>query len=200
MVYMTRQPQSPEPPRRRDAVATRRAILQSALEGFTEHGYDGIGVRDVAQNAGVSAMLVNRYFGSKEGLFTEAVDVAFTPRTVVPESSSAIAHDLAEALVARTAPDADSLDPFLLMLRSVGNPRAAEIVSTAISNHAGAALSSMLTGDDADERAMLAHSLIAGLWLMRRLLSLPSLAEADPAELTCRLESALDAILRPPQA
>ena len=36
-------------------------------------GYDGAGVREIAEGAGVTAMLVNRYFGSKEQLFAEVV-------------------------------------------------------------------------------------------------------------------------------
>ena len=66
--------------RRRDAAATRQAILDAAFAAFTRFGYDGVGVRDIAQSAGVTAMLINRYFGSKEQLFAEAVDVAFEPR------------------------------------------------------------------------------------------------------------------------
>jgi AcrR family transcriptional regulator len=50
-------------PRARNAAATRQAILQSALVAFTQHGYDGVGVREIARAAGVTAMLVNRYFG-----------------------------------------------------------------------------------------------------------------------------------------
>jgi AcrR family transcriptional regulator len=33
---------------------------------FSHHGYDGIGVREIAQTAGVTGVLVNRYFGSKQ--------------------------------------------------------------------------------------------------------------------------------------
>jgi AcrR family transcriptional regulator len=55
------------------AVATRAAILASAREVFARAGYDGAGVREIAAGAGVTAMLVNRYFGSKERLFAEAI-------------------------------------------------------------------------------------------------------------------------------
>ena len=63
-------------PRPRNAAATRAAILQSAIEHFAGAGYDGAGVRQIAKDAGVTAMLVNRYFGSKEQLFAEAVEAA----------------------------------------------------------------------------------------------------------------------------
>ncbi|HEV7965751.1 MAG TPA: helix-turn-helix domain-containing protein, partial [Actinoplanes sp.] len=59
------------PARPRNAAATRAAILASARRNFARAGYDGVGVREIAGGAGVTAMLVNRYFGSKEQLFAE---------------------------------------------------------------------------------------------------------------------------------
>jgi len=94
-------------PRRRDSAATRAAILRAAIDAFTRSGYDGAGVREIASAAGVTAMLVNRYFGSKEQLFAEAVDVAFAPRTVVGRDPATVSADIAGTLAARTAPAAD---------------------------------------------------------------------------------------------
>ena len=64
---------SGRPVRPRNAAATRAAILNSARQAFARAGYDGVGVREIAEGAGVTAMLVNRYFGSKERLFAEVV-------------------------------------------------------------------------------------------------------------------------------
>ncbi|MDI9949258.1 TetR family transcriptional regulator [Rhodococcus sp. IEGM 1305] len=190
--------QSSTPPKRvRNAAATREAILHSAVIAFTRHGYDGVGVREIAQSAGVTAMLVNRYFGSKEQLFTEAVDTAFAPRTVLSDNPATLAGDVAARLVDRTAPESEHLDPFLLMLRSASNPRAAEIVRAGVERHAGRYLSELLGGPDADERAMLAHSVIAGFWLMRKMLGSTALVLADPVELTHRLEALLVVALSP---
>src|SRR3984893_18627710 len=84
-----------DPPKRpRNAVATREAILQSALVAFSRHGYDGIGVREIAQTAGVTAVLVNRYFGSKEGLFAAAVEIAFADRSLFEGDPSMLAQGL----------------------------------------------------------------------------------------------------------
>src|SRR5260370_4279013 len=60
-----------QPVRRRDAGATREAILASARLAFIRWGYDGAGVREIAEGAGVTAMLVNRYFGSRKRLFSD---------------------------------------------------------------------------------------------------------------------------------
>ncbi|MFD0592133.1 hypothetical protein ACFQZ4_05845 [Catellatospora coxensis] len=67
-------------------------------------------------------MLVNRYFGSKEQLFAEAVDRSFAAPTVVGADPAALPAQLAAALVARTDPASEPLNPYLLMLRSAGNP------------------------------------------------------------------------------
>lgn len=72
--------------RPRNAAATRDAILQSAIRHFARAGYDGVGVREIAADAGVTAMLVNRYFGSKEKLFAEAVETSFTAPVFIAEA------------------------------------------------------------------------------------------------------------------
>ena len=46
-----------QPVRRRDAGATKEAILASARLAFIRSGYDGAGVREIAEGAGVTAML-----------------------------------------------------------------------------------------------------------------------------------------------
>jgi AcrR family transcriptional regulator len=181
--------------RTRNAAATKDAILHAAVTAFTQHGYDGVGVREIAQAAGVTAMLVNRYFGSKEKLFAEAVDTAFAPRTVVADDPATLSATTAETLVARTAPDADHLDPFQLMLRSVASPRAAEIVRAGIERHVGAHLAARVPGPHNTARADLALALIAGVWLMRTVIGTDALREAEPAMLTDRLRAMLDAAI-----
>jgi AcrR family transcriptional regulator len=55
--------------RRRGREASTAAILEAAEELFYEHGYDGVTVRDIAEQAGVSHALVHQYAGSKTDLF-----------------------------------------------------------------------------------------------------------------------------------
>ncbi|WP_371785757.1 TetR/AcrR family transcriptional regulator [Streptosporangium subroseum] len=184
--------------RRRDAAATREAILRSAVAAFTRSGYDGVGVREIAQGAGVTAMLVNRYFGSKEQLFAEAVDVAFAPRTVVTgDDVRTLSRDAARMLVARTAPEADQLGPFLLMLRSASNPRAVEIIRASTERHVGRHLTDLLPGAGAGERAELLLSLIAGVWMMRKVIGTTALAGADPTLLSGRIEALFRLLVEP---
>ncbi|MEV0231657.1 TetR family transcriptional regulator [Nonomuraea sp. NPDC050786] len=189
---------TPGPPkRRRDASATRQAILSAAVAAFTRYGYDGVGVRDIAQSAGVTAMLINRYFGSKEQLFAEAVDAAFAPRTVIAGTGAALAGETARTLVARTAPEAEELGPFLLMLRSAANPRAAQIMREAITRHAGRHLNEELSGAGAGIRAELMLSLQAGVWLLRSVLGTPALSEGPPEDLAQHIEALFQVLVTP---
>ncbi|MFJ3672454.1 TetR family transcriptional regulator [Streptomyces sp. NPDC090106] len=184
--------------RPRNAAATREAILGSAVNAFTRLGYDGAGVRAIAEDAGVTAMMVNRCFGSKEKLFAEVVDASFAPHTVVSDQLATLSRDIAKALVERTGPGADELSPFLLTLRSAANARSAETARQGIERHVESHLAGLMTGARTRERAALALSLILGVWLMRSIIGNTALVEADPDDLTRRLEDLLARLLDEP--
>ncbi|MGW6441745.1 TetR/AcrR family transcriptional regulator [Lentzea sp. NPDC055074] len=179
----------------RDAAATRAAILRAGVEAFTRFGFDGVGVREIAQAAGVSAMLVNRYFGSKEGLFTEVVEVSMTDRTVLGGDPATLARDIAAALVRRTAPAADDLSPFLLMLRSAANPRAAEILRENIERHVEAHLYEVAPDTRGTDRAAVVLSVIAGFWLLRKVIGSSALNGTDEETLEATLRRLFAALL-----
>ena len=82
-----------------------------------------------------------------------------------------------------------SVDGFLLMLRSVANPRAAHILRDAIANRFEQHLTTLLPGPAARERAALFLSVIAGVQLMREVLGSEALAEAEQDVLTTQLET-----------
>ncbi|CDQ42346.1 MULTISPECIES: TetR/AcrR family transcriptional regulator [Mycolicibacterium] len=186
-------------PRRRDAAATREAILASAIRHFARAGYDGVGVREIAGDAGVTAMLVNRYFGSKEQLFIEAVDVSFAPGVFITEDSQSLTRDAATILVSRSASDANEVAPFLIMLRSASNPRATEIVREAIERHVGRRLSSRLPEPGARLRSDVMLSVISGVLLMRRVVGAGAMnRRTAPDQLATLLEAVFDAIVETP--
>ncbi|WP_123666297.1 TetR/AcrR family transcriptional regulator [Actinocorallia herbida] len=185
-----------QPGRRRNAAATREAILDAAVVEFTEQGYARAGVRQIAERAGVTAMMINRYFGQKEGLFAEAVDRSFAPPTVVGDDRRDLARDIARRLAARTAPGAERLDPFLLMLRSAADPEAAAILRRGVETHVGARLTGLLDGPDAEVRAELMLALAAGTWLLRSVVGTGALADADADLLADLLADMLEPVGR----
>jgi AcrR family transcriptional regulator len=185
-----------QPSRRRDAAATREAILAAAVVEFTENGYAGAGVRQIAERAGVTAMMINRYFGSKQNLFAEAVDRSFGPPTVVGTERSGLTRTIAHALAENTAPGTERLDPFLLTLRSASDPEAADIVRRGIEAHAGARLAGLIGGSEAELRAQLGLALTAGTWLLRAVVGTRALAGADNARLAELLAAMLEPVTR----
>jgi|SRR5271155_902345 len=194
--------QAATPARRRNSVATRIAILASARLAFVRAGYDGVGVREIAGGAGVTAMMVNRYFGSKEQLFAEVVaHIMGAPGILTDEivkrspDLTTFGRDVTAALLARTAPNAAPLDGFLVMLRSASNTRAAAIWREQIERHYQKKLSALLPGDAAPARAALLLSLIAGVQLMRQIIGLSALAAADPVSLAELLQRVLQLLV-----
>ncbi len=51
-----------------DDLTTRARIRDAAIVRFSERGFDGTSLRQIAQDAGVSPALILHHFGSKEGL------------------------------------------------------------------------------------------------------------------------------------
>ncbi len=178
--------QQTPPKKRRDAIATRQAILASARQAFARLGYDGAGVREIAAGAGVTAMLVNRYFGSKEGLFAEVLAESMATTTVVlPEmlKRPVSGEGIAAVLVGITQTDAVPLEGFQIMLRSASSARAAEIAREQIEKHHQKTIATALRGTSAPQRAAILLALIAGFQVMRQMICLSALAEAKPKEL-----------------
>jgi TetR/AcrR family transcriptional regulator len=56
---------------------TRRAILDAALDRFSERSFDGASTRAIAELAGVTQPLLNYHFAGKEELWRAAVDDLF---------------------------------------------------------------------------------------------------------------------------
>ena len=61
-------------PRRRDAAASRRAILDAAETAFAARGYDGASMGAIARGAGVSSALPAYFFGGKDGLYRAVLE------------------------------------------------------------------------------------------------------------------------------
>jgi AcrR family transcriptional regulator len=63
--------------RRRDAAATRQALLAAGTELFAERGYDGVPVAAIAAKAGVNKAMINYHFGGKRKLYVAIVSATF---------------------------------------------------------------------------------------------------------------------------
>jgi hypothetical protein len=104
---------------------------------------------------------------------------------------------LAKSLVEVTEPGADPLDGFLILLHSASSPKAAEIGRAWIRRGHQSTLEDALEGPAATERAGLFLALVAGVQVMRQMMKIPALADADPAELERLLVPMVRALVEP---
>ncbi|MCP2165123.1 TetR/AcrR family transcriptional regulator [Goodfellowiella coeruleoviolacea] len=168
-----------EPPaRRRDAAATRAALLAAATELFNERGFDRATVRDIAERAGVNQALLFRYFGTKDELF--ALVIANRSRELINSAPP-------ERLVGRTLdllldPDSPkrSANPLVALLRSSSHDEAAAAIRAELGDEYTGALAALTGAEDADVRAVLVLAWLLGIGLLRSVLPTEPLASADP--------------------
>jgi AcrR family transcriptional regulator len=83
-------------PKAQDAPVTLEQILDAAFRAFATYGYDGVAVRTLNRELGVSHNLIHQRFGSKLGLWYAAVDRAFGRQ--VTELATAFDPTLADPL------------------------------------------------------------------------------------------------------
>src|SRR5690349_12030628 len=82
-------PRARRSPRPRDADATRKMLLEAATAIFSEHGFAGARVDEIAERAGVNKALIYAYYGDKEGLYRAVL----SSHLEIPPSSLALAAD-----------------------------------------------------------------------------------------------------------
>jgi AcrR family transcriptional regulator len=178
--------------RRRDSSATRTAILEAATRHFACKGYGHAGAREIATDAGVTAAMINRYFGSKEGLFAEVIERAFDIRELIEGDRATLADRLARIMVygRPDAPDSGRT-PLLLLLRAATEPAAAELLRAKLEENNLPLLADRLGGPDAGTRAGLIIAQLTGFAILYQMIQPKELADADREQLVARLTESL---------
>jgi TetR/AcrR family transcriptional regulator len=74
-----------------DSVTTRGRILQAAHELFTHKGFANTSVRQICEDAEVTAPVIYYYFGSKDGVFQAVVDDALNLDAFCAQLRAAVA-------------------------------------------------------------------------------------------------------------
>jgi AcrR family transcriptional regulator len=189
------------PPAKRNASDTRERILAAARSCFSRKSFDGIGVREIAGEAGVDAALVNRYFGGKEGLFAEAIRDAFHVDQHIPADLSTLGDFLVAQLMEDGADDDQQpggFNPLRLLLLASTSAETSALVSAQFHEEFVAPLAKKLAGRDAALRAALIGSYVIGLATMRHLLASPTLSGAAGKKVARLTGAAIQACVSAP--
>ena len=80
-------------PKANETPASREAILGAALRAFATHGYEGMSVRTLARELGVSHNVIPQRFGNKEKLWYTAVDWGFGGLVDEIDAGAAVVND-----------------------------------------------------------------------------------------------------------
>ena len=178
--------------RGRNATATRQAILDAAKASFMCDGYEQVGVREIAGRAGVDPALVNRYFGSKEGLFAEAVASKFDLRALFEGDRATLGERLARYVLQKKS-SAEEYDPLVALLRSTSCAAPARMLREALQEGFVKPLATRLDGPDAVQRAELVGSTLLGLLVHRTVIG--GASQDDNEQLAALVAPTLQALI-----
>lgn len=168
-------------PKKRDAIATKEAILEAARMVFMHKGYDSAGTREIAQRAGVNVALISRYFGSKEGLFTQAIPPTLTLTSLIEGPMDDFGARIASHFVHKNLEG--EYDPTLALIRAASSKDAVQVLKHALDNQFTKPLAARLEGDDKIERAALIGSFIAGFDMTSRVIGTKNTEGKDKSQL-----------------
>ncbi|MET7476093.1 TetR family transcriptional regulator [Streptomyces sp. NPDC005648] len=163
-------------PARRDAEATRTAILKAARHLLARHAHGDITLKAVAERAGVSAPLILKYFGNKDALFARVMSFETDADALLDAPLDQLGpHMVRHVLVSQSQLGADPL------LRVVFAPLHAEqgdILRANFRAQVTERLTERLTGPDAGLRAELAVAALLGLGVVYGLARGPHIRSA----------------------
>ncbi|MFI6351017.1 TetR family transcriptional regulator [Streptomyces sp. NPDC050560] len=173
--------------------ATRDRILHTARAVFAEQGYDRTSVRGIAKAANVDPALVHHYFGTKEGVFAAAVQVALAPAlsAAAEVDVGARPEEAGERLTGfffGVWESPETRGPLLAIMRSaLNNDTAAAVFRELVANQLLRRIADQLAPADAELRAELAASQLVGAAFLRYVIGVQPLASAPVETVVGRL-------------
>ncbi|HEY6762447.1 MAG TPA: helix-turn-helix domain-containing protein [Baekduia sp.] len=186
-------------PRRRDAAATRTALLVAARELFDAHGFRGTTVRMIGERAGVDQALIARYFGGKSELYQAVLADAAAQPDVAPDDAPAprrrTTREVVDLLLERV--DEHGVGPVLRAMTAppdVEDEASREQLTARVRERVIVPLARSLKEAGASEpklRAELVVAMLIGVMTTRANGSLPRVAGVERGELAELLEGML---------
>jgi len=173
--------------RRPGESSTREDILAAAAAAFADRGYDRATIRDIAGRACVDPALVIHYFGSKDALFAEVLQLPLRPREVFSRAAAAglehVGTTVVRSFLEAWEPPEQRLQLTAMLRSATTNETAMRILRDLLVREVFAPMTQVLGVPDGELRATLVGSQLVGLALMRFVGAVEPLASADIDEL-----------------
>lgn len=166
---------------------TRRAILEIARREISEHGIDGVSIRNIARRAGVDPRLVRHYYGSKERLLLHAVQVQSDPVALAEQilrgSRRRLGRQVATTLLGHWDSPRTHVPYRARLSASLTSDDVAALMRDEFVSAFFGTLTAAVSPDRHELRAALAAAQVIGLSLCRYLVDDPELSARSQEEL-----------------
>lgn len=181
---------------------TREAIQAAAREQFARQGYDRTSMRSVAIAAGVDPTLVSHFYGSKQRLFAEVMELPFDPSVVLPHilagDRAGIGARLAGFVLAVLQSPEGHARMTGLVRAAASEEAAAEVVRERVTRDMLAPLAAGLGSDRPELRGSLVASQMVGLVMARHVVKVEPLASLSPEQVAALIAPTLQRYLTEP--
>lgn len=176
--------------RKRDAAATRQNIIEAAQLEFAQKGFDGAGLREIAKGAGINVALINRYFGSKEGLFEKAVAPYLNIEASLEGPKETFGARMAAKIDAPATDDEYENSNFAI-IRSVGSAKVQDILKEAIERQVISKIAESIGGEHAEQRAALITAFLLGFGLLQEVIGIDAFGPEHADQISDRYANVL---------
>ncbi|MFC7512336.1 TetR family transcriptional regulator [Streptomyces thermocarboxydus] len=150
-------------PARRDAEATKAAILRAARYFLARQAHADITLKAVAERAGVSPPLVLKYFGNKDAVFARVMSFEEDAAALLDAPSTTWAHMVRHVLVSQRE---HGSDPLLRIAFAPLQGDHGDVLRANFRAQVTSRLAARLPGPDAGLRAELALGALLGLGMI----------------------------------
>ncbi|MFJ5064484.1 TetR family transcriptional regulator [Streptomyces nigra] len=182
-------------PARRDAAATKAAILRAARYLLARHAHADITLKAVADRAGVSPPLILKYFGNKDTLFAQVMSFEADADALLAAPLERLgAHMVRHVLVSQSEQGAD---PLLRIVFAPLHGEQGDILRANFRRQVTERITARLDGSDAGLRAELAVATLLGLGVMYGIARGTDVRATAVDELVERYAPAVQAYLTP---
>ncbi|GEJ98635.1 MULTISPECIES: TetR family transcriptional regulator [unclassified Streptomyces] len=164
-------------PARRDAEATRTAILKAARYLLARHAHADITLRAVAERAGVSPPLILKYFGNKDALFARVMSFDTDADDLLDAPLEELGRHMVRHVLASQRDR--GADPLLRIAFAPLHGDHGEVLRANFRAQVTGRLAARLTGPDPGLRAELAVAGLLGLGVMYGVARGPHLRGTD---------------------
>ncbi|MGZ0151250.1 TetR/AcrR family transcriptional regulator [Kribbella sp. WER1] len=171
----------------------RPSILRAARKAFARESYEKVTLRGVAADAGVSAALIVKYFGSKEALFEQVADFSEAAQLLLAAPNERLGEHAVRTIVEYRRENDQDLLVRVVFAAGKGDERAQ--IREHFRDQVTRAFVARLTGPDAALRGALITAHLVGLGALLALDKTGPTAAASPETIAALYAPAIQQLI-----